>query len=509
MSENTDNSKEQIIAIIGDQRNKLQEIETLKQQIEDYSKSLFADVGDKKSIKSQIENLITNFNTEKESATQLKNDLINYKSELFDGLNGGESVKSRIDNLLKENEELKDSLEKNSNEINAFYKLLFTDEEGGVSYKTQLASFISDFNKEKEELNKIKLSFTTYKSELLDGSKDNESLKTKIENLLTHFETSKVTFDKQSKDFTTYYESLFVDAVESNSIKTEIEKIKNQFTENLNDNTSKLNELKGFYSTVFEKATTDKGETKDGLKATTEGIVNKCVDLTTQLQKLISDANEKLFALTDSALHTGFAKRAKGHSDEYDKLQNYTTYSVLAICGVTLLFGITQVILVMTGKGFNSALEIFQLGITLPLVYIAWMYNRNQKIAKKLAEEYHHKSSLSEAMTGYRNLYSLKHDSPEYLSLFNDIKKQLNINPSTKIDKFLNLKSPQEAIIDRATDLINAETLPKIVEVVMLLKNGDSKQAKNQLEELLKNNPEIKDRILDIVKKAPTEEVLN
>lgn len=107
---------------------------------------------------------------------------------------------------------------------------------------------------------------------------------------------------------------------------------------------------------------------------------------------------------------------------------------------------------------------IFQLGITLPLVFIAWMYSRNQKIAKKLAEEYHHKASLAEAMTGYRNLYQLKHDSAEYLSLFDKIKEQLNVNPSSKIDKFLNLKSPQETAVEKGLDVLNPEALAKFAE---------------------------------------------
>jgi hypothetical protein len=83
------------------------------------------------------------------------------------------------------------------------------------------------------------------------------------------------------------------------------------------------------------------------------------------------------------------------------------------------------------------------------------MFNRNQKIAKKLAEEYHHKAALSEAMTGYRGLYQLKHESPEYMNLFNSIKEQLNINPSSKIDKFLSLKSPQESLIEKGAGIVN------------------------------------------------------
>jgi hypothetical protein len=41
------------------------------------------------------------------------------------------------------------------------------------------------------------------------------------------------------------------------------------------------------------------------------------------------------------------------------------------------------------------------------------------------------------------------------MNLFNSIKEQLNINPSSKIDKFLSLKSPQESLIEKGAGIVN------------------------------------------------------
>jgi hypothetical protein len=218
-----------------------------------------------------------------------------------------------------------------------------------------------------------------------------------------------------------------------------------------------LAKLKVFQSEIYDNPLNEAGEEQLGLKKLTES-------LKVRLGNLIQQATEKLHALTDSSLHNSFFSRAQKYSTEYADLQRYTFMAILGISGVTVVFAIIQLINVYGyHKPFSYNLEIYQLGITLPLVYAIWMLNRNQKIAKKLAEEYHHKAALAEAMTGYRALYQLQHDSPEYMNLFNGIKEQLNNNPSTTIDKFLNLKSPTESIIKESSKIVNPEAIANAV----------------------------------------------
>ena len=88
-----------------------------------------------------------------------------------------------------------------------------------------------------------------------------------------------------------------------------------------------------------------------------------------------------------------------------------------------------------------------------------------------MAEEYHHKAAIAEAMTGYRQLYDLEHEDGEYMELFNSLKDQLNVNPSNSIDKFLNLKSPQEEVTSSIKNTFNPDKLKELAEALKPLLN--------------------------------------
>lgn len=211
----------------------------------------------------------------------------------------------------------------------------------------------------------------------------------------------------------------------------------------------KLEAIQAFHDNVLKDEAGDDGTPKKfGLKSEVE-------QLRDQLKKLVAEATDKLHALTDQSLHNAFAKRAESYSVEFKELERHTQNVVLGIVGVVAAFGLAQLVIYVVGKPFNYNLLIFQFSIIGALVFLLWMYNRNQKMAKKLAEDYHHKAALAEAMTGYRHLYGLKHSDEEYMRLFDSIKDALNVNPSAGIDRFLNLKSPHEDIastVERSVD---------------------------------------------------------
>lgn len=213
----------------------------------------------------------------------------------------------------------------------------------------------------------------------------------------------------------------------------------------------KLEAVEAFHDSVLKDQVGDDGVPKKlGLKSEVE-------QLRDQLNKLVVEATNKLHALTDQSLHNAFAKRAENYSAEFKKLEGRTQNVVLGIVVVVALFGLAQLGIYLTGKPFNYNLLIYQFSIIAALVFLLWMYNRNQKVAKKLAEDYHHKAALAEAMTGYRHLYGLKHSDEEYMRLFDSIKDALNVNPSASIDRFLNLRSPHEdvaSMVERAVDRI-------------------------------------------------------
>ncbi len=74
------------------------------------------------------------------------------------------------------------------------------------------------------------------------------------------------------------------------------------------------------------------------------------------------------------------------------------------------MFKLIQCHLIFFDKEFNYYILIYQFSFEGALIFAIWMFNRNQKIAKKRAEEYLHKAAIAEAMTVYRQLYELDHE---------------------------------------------------------------------------------------------------
>lgn len=326
------------------------------------------------------------------------------------------------------------SIEELNAEIIAFHNKLFTDNEVEKSIQSQIEEVQKKYDFDLKKLETKVEKINNLYIEAIEGDDEHTSLKEDLDELR-------------------------ITLLDGNDTK---KSIKTEFKENLevlkseNKNAKQFNDkLKILHDEVFNSELDEEG---NELK---KSLINKINESEKKLTKLINEANAKLFALTDSSLHNAFAKRASDFTTEFkdnEKLTLRLTYGVIIDI---LLFGLVQIILICLNKPFNYHILIYQFSIASALVFAIWMVNRNQKIAKKLAEEYHHKASLAEAMTGYRALYDLKHESKEYLELFNSLKDQLNTNPSKSIDKFLNLKSPQENIGVTINDSIE-----KITEVV-------------------------------------------
>ncbi len=383
---------------------------------------------------------------------ELRADIINYHSELFVGSEDNKSIKEQIENIhesainsqadinekyeqikkffsdLFENTEARNSIEE---KIAVLYKKLFVDNEEGKSIKTEIEDFFNNAKEKHVEFIKYVDETKELHNNLILGSETKTSVKQKIEE---------------------FYSKLFIDTAENKSISTSFNTLMKKMEEDYSSSHKHIRDLKDFYDDVFLDKKRDDGFV---IKSS---LINEIDKQKEKLDTLIDTANEKLYALTDSSLHNTFATRAEQYTNEFKKLEQTTFYLILGIIGEIALFGVVQLILLYLKEPFNYHLLIYQFSIAGALVFAIWMYNRNQKIAKKLAEEYHHKAAIAEAMTGYRQLYGLNHESEEYMELFNSLKDQLNINPSKAIDKFLNLKSPQEELtksIQQGIDITN------------------------------------------------------
>lgn len=248
-----------------------------------------------------------------------------------------------------------------------------------------------------------------------------------------------------------------------NQFNKQFENLLQSLTDRFKIADDKIKRLEDFYSIVFEDKKNEEG------KITKQSLISSIDSQKQRLDKLIKEATEKLYALTDSSLHNAFAKRADEYTKEFGRLETLTHKLTWAVIIDITFFGLIQCVLAALDKGFNYHILIYQFSIAGALAFAIWMFNRNQKIAKKLAEEYHHKAAIAEAMTGYRQLYELEHEDVEYMELFNSLKDQLNINPSKSIDKFLNLKSPQEEVTDTFKNTFNTEKLKELAEALKSL----------------------------------------
>ncbi|MFP5470891.1 MAG: hypothetical protein ACLGGV_04790 [Bacteroidia bacterium] len=325
----------------------------------------------------------------------------------------------RINDFYKElfePTEARDSIEQ---KIASLYKRLFEGSEGKLSIEIEVDELFNNAKKDYEEFQKHFDAISRFNGYLFIGDNSNLPLEKQINNL---------------------YSKLFEGTDDDDSLEVQFNNLLEQLEEQLENIKIKVDSFSLAYEKVFIDTKDESG------KVVIPSLINAIQEQKKELNSLIEEANKKLYALTDSSLHNAFAKRANEYTDEFKKLEKRTHNLTWAVIGDIVLFGLVQLYLLYHGKDFNYHLLIYQFSIAGALIFAIWMYNRNQKIAKKLAEEYHHKAAIAEAMTGYRQLYELEHEDKEYMELFNSLKDQLNVNPSKSIDKFLNLKSPQEEL---------------------------------------------------------------
>ncbi len=450
--------------------------------LNEFYETTLLDNGDVNSTKTEFGKLLEEFASQKQQLIQdieliskkkqeqldLIEDLSSFHHKTLVGSEEEISTKDNIDAVEIDIVKLKNDAENKVDELNKFYNTTLIDEDDFISTKSELNNLLEEFTNKKNRLiddaklieekkqTQIELigELSSFHNEAFSGSEENTSIKEQLDTFLEEYEGKNVEITEKQSKFNEFYSEIFKGTDEKKSLKDDFNFTLLHIKKQLSDSEKELSYLNEFHDKVIDKED-PLGETKIGLSTT----VSRLKD---QLQTLINDAEKKLYAITDSSLHNAFAVRAESYTKEFQKLQKYTFFSILGLIIDLVVFGGVQVGLNIADKPFSYNILIYQFSIAGSLLIAIWMFNRNQKMAKKLAEEYHHKASISEAMTGYRSLYSLDHEDEEYQQLFNSIKDQLNINPSKHIDSFLKLKSPQEEVTGIAKELLNPQNLGKL-----------------------------------------------
>jgi hypothetical protein len=444
--ENTELTKEELILLLAETTKQIKGIQTKIDKLDEFYKENLVDEGENLSTQTKLKKTIENANGDAETIRNVKSEVEQFKAETFVGTEENPSTKKTIDDILND-------IKVKQQSIDSAHKHLLENEEGRESLNTQITNL-------KNEIEKFKI-------ETLIDEDEKVSTKTSVKNLIVDAnkliaDSQKANTDIETKhiEISSAQKLLLIDEDGHESVKTQIIKIKDDFTKNLTESDKEIKDLKRFHKKVFEKTGDEEtGTEQEGLKVTVENLANR-------LSKLTTEAEKRLFGLTDSSLQHAFASRAKAYTIEFEKLQQFTYKLTWFLIIDIIVFGVIELILIACGKSFDYHLLIYQFSIAGALIFAMWMFNRNQKIAKKLAEDYHHKASITEAMTGYRELYGLEHKNPEYMELFTSLIEQLNTNPSKGIDTFLNLKSPHEELTSSVKDFLNPENLTKIKELI-------------------------------------------
>lgn len=355
--------------------------------------------------------------------------------------------KRRIDKIAEEVEQLSEAIrntiadksidfKKLEEELNGILSSASrTYTESKVATETEIGSILADFRSKNE----------TYSLDITNAlSKIGDELRTQYDDKLQGASSE---LDEVIK---TAREKLSISAREAESSASsaagsaaESELQKNRAESAAAESAESLSTLRQGVSDFFEDAESDRhiptlhkkmeealsqfshqvwGENGDS------GITRQALDRIEQLERSNKRATELIESLTDASVHGAFKKR------EISADRRHTVYQIgLVLCVISIL-GVGHP-LVTDQLTLESALSrsIF----LLPLTYLLWVINRTIKIEKRLAEAYRHKASTMDALTGYRNLYKLKHDDAEYLKIFDNIQSEIIDNPGRNIEKLL------------------------------------------------------------------------
>lgn len=270
-----------------------------------------------------------------------------------------------------------------------------------------------------------------------------DGIKTKIDECRVNIEQSKIDI-QEIKD----------DVVNS---QTEITNIKNDVSatqKTISDNTEEVTEL--LESTKENKETFDTFCTKI---AEREALIKKQnEEISKQKQELqsLNDQSSQLLAeLTDKSLHNAFKIQAVAEKKEHDK---YFHYSLCSLGGGFIAFLILFLVQAFSKHEFSIyELWLIRVSLITPFGFAYYLCSTKSSISMKLANEYQHKASISEALSGYRKLWNLEHGDAEYKDLFDPIARDLIKNPFDKIkisnkDVFENVTNLAKAVMGKNED---------------------------------------------------------
>jgi hypothetical protein len=296
--------------------------------------------------------------------------------------------------------------------------------------KNTLANTLSNLEREVADLQKKK-------NDLLDEIvKDRNDFKAKVfgKNKLENTSEDASIFDdiKDSQGrVNDFYNELFASENDGeskedkiNSLLKDMEEKSQKFVElEVDDFLKTAKDLKPKFDAFYAKI----DEREKSIKSQNDAIAKE--------QSLLSSLNEQsaelLAELTDKSLHNAFRNEANNNK--------WAHYIFVALSLLILFGGIFLLIYSLNvQKDGASRLQSYEFWlirffVSVPLGFAYWLTSHSASIRLKLAQEYQHKASITEALSGYRKMWDLSHSDDEYQKLFNLVSEDLVNNPADKI----------------------------------------------------------------------------
>jgi len=251
-----------------------------------------------------------------------------------------------------------------------------------------------------------------YYNHLFENEDDKKSLEDKINSFSSEIEEAK-------KDAVSTQEEINESKIKTDEVVAEINSTKDVAISTLKE----IEKIK----TKFDSFCQSMDERDNQIKSQREELNSELKKLT----QLNSQSSELLAEITDKSLHNAFKKEARANKDGQ---LFYFWFSILILIGGSFLFlHSLKIEIGNNSKVTSQELWLLRFFLSVPFAFAYWLCSSKAAIKMKLAEEYQHKASIAEALSGYREMWSLKHTDAEYQKLFNLVSSDLIKNPADKI----------------------------------------------------------------------------
>lgn len=190
-----------------------------------------------------------------------------------------------------------------------------------------------------------------------------------------------------------------------------------------------------------------------------KNIKTKITDLNTKIAE-IEEIKKSLNAFSQLVVGNSLFKSFSDRADKADKrsesLSKTSLCCLLGGVGVLVLLLIVVILIAFSDKAEKSLNAIFYFlpfSISGFLLWASYSASKEGVVQRKIAEEYAHKSTTTQAFVGHTESFDNQEDRNKFFGI---IQKAIETNAADKINHLLSSKSPFEMVSKAVNDTIKA-----------------------------------------------------